>query len=279
MGINLANSAWHLCLIFLCIVSLFGDTHLAAGHDEAEPHILPQPLNHDRGGNPRAASAPSSNSITAILMVAALSWALLEYAQLALMLITDTEAVQMCYEQHCSVADMNERMAADMPVSPHKAVGMRRDSISANLLATPSELSDAEYEAKFERGHDRNVGTERHSPTSSICGCKEEDFLVALEDDVRKPCMVISAVHPHPPIERLSEHLVKVKHTSAADTVEMDRAQTEPIKLSGVAEPLMEIKREAGGLNSGPSSERAEMLHHFKDELVPAAEASPMDVL
>lgn len=167
-------------------------------------------------------SAPSASYWPiSLLLFAALAWAVSEYVQFVLLLITDEEAVTVCYQQRCSAANMlthrgvkKESDTADesrlfQPPKPRERVPS--DYISTNMIRTPSQLSD-ESDEKHKHYTDGDRGTPE---MRSMCTCDEEDYLVAMEDDVRKPgaCLV------HKP----------VKHTEGTVKEEKEGDETTPL--------------------------------------------------
>ncbi|SJX64448.1 uncharacterized protein SRS1_17600 [Sporisorium reilianum f. sp. reilianum] len=195
-------------------------------------------------------------------MAVALIRALLEYAQLVLVLITDPEAVQICYAQHCPVSHMKDERVRDALVSTGRGARertapepARNDPISTNMLATPSQRSESDA---GEAGHHQHRHREEcTAPAHSICACPEEDFLVACEDDVRKPC------------------IVKPEPQSAQTLPSHAERRIDPVE--SFSKPADEIKAVAA--STAPLVKKVDVQHHWKDELLPAAEATPMDIL
>ncbi|GAC99904.1 hypothetical protein PHSY_007507 [Pseudozyma hubeiensis SY62] len=205
-----------------------------------------------------SASPRPSNLLVAIAIMFALSWAMLEYARLVLMLITYPEAVRSCYEQCCSVTHIKERpalcyddQARNAEQADHHSYHLvPNDSISTNIPVTPPQLSDDLDRVKLESVH------EGITTAPSICVCTEEDYLVAMEDDVRKPSCI--ATHE---LDQAQQH-------TAAGTESRKRFPTTPV---GDIQPLVE--------RSGDEVGKAEMEHHFKNDLPLAADRTTMDVL
>lgn len=255
MTITAGVLAWRASLVALCSATLI---HRVRAQDDAEPHDTIQISNWHTTDCPR-----TSSRIVAILMALALTWALFEYVQLAWMLITDTEAVHICYEQHCSVAQMKEEQTRDQLMSRQRAAGEAahairdiaathhsttwKDPISTNMLVTPSQLSDDNDVESVDTHRSQHDPHESTSAETSICACQEEDYLVALEDDVRRPC-----------IEAIASH---------------------PMKAESAMKPSERTKEEARGPAEDITHQQEEALHHFKDELLPAAETTPIDCL
>ncbi len=172
-----------------------------------------------RPSNDKRATTASTNWPMALLMAYALSRALLEYARFVLLLLSNEDAVQACYQQQCSADQMMKRELSrdqkqkgdvseaveynpkpqdEHPTDEHetKCQGSHAqykelqpsDHISTNILRTPSQLStDSELKKGKHAGNGEQSSSATMPEAGSICGCEEEDFLVAREDDICKP--------------------------------------------------------------------------------------------
>ncbi|SPO27913.1 uncharacterized protein UTRI_05056 [Ustilago trichophora] len=217
-------------------------------------------------------------------MAIALTWALLEYAQLVLLLITDEEAVRICYEQNYTAAQMKDegerarmkqkyRSHDDRETIPElrierKEDRVKSDQISTNIPVTPSQLSD-DSEAEETKSKCRGPAhIESSSPDKPICGCEEEDYLVAMEDDVRRPC------HTEPKNPATERPLPTLTHLG--EKHESDAVQRSPFKQTSVTVP-----KKAGASSATPDTAHGmeEAEHHFKDDLLAAADETLMDAL
>lgn len=242
MNVEQSVHAWPVGLANLAIAFLI---RTVGAQNDYEPHHTEAALSI----MPRACTESSSGFIGP-LMALALIWAVLEYVQLAWMLIIDPDAVLLCYEQCCPVARLKEQGVREHLMSQRRVAEkltgpVRKDSISTNMLATPSQLSDDDHSEEMHGSQqDPHDGA---SAATSICACKEEDYLVAMEDDIRKPC--IAAVGNH------------------------------PIGAGKSTMPSSQTKAEAAKPHDHTAHQQQEALHHFKDELLPAAESSPIDIL
>ncbi|CDU24901.1 uncharacterized protein SPSC_04734 [Sporisorium scitamineum] len=193
-------------------------------------------------------------------MAIALIRALLEYAQLVLMLLTDPDAVELCYAQHCPVRQMKDELdrlvlaEGEKQREPPAPEPMSKDHISTNMLVTPSQRSESDPDP--ERDQQRQC-----DPPRSICACGEEDYLVTMEDDVRKPCIV--KPEPNPGDHATKE--VKAIPSKAESVIDPAEAFSKPAhEITAVAAPISDVQKEGD-------------RHQWKDELLPAAEATPMD--
>uniref|UniRef100_V5EUF9 Uncharacterized protein n=2 Tax=Kalmanozyma brasiliensis (strain GHG001) TaxID=1365824 RepID=V5EUF9_KALBG len=116
------------------------------------------------------------------------------------------------------------------------------------MLVTPPQLSDDDNDGESDDTHrSQHDVHESTSAETSICACQEEDYLVALEDDVRKPCVAASACHP--------------------------------IKAESAIKPSDQAKEKARASAEDITRQQEGALRHFKDELVPAAETTLSDCL
>lgn len=226
----------------------------------------------------------SSGGPVVVLMAYALTRALLEYARLALLLLCDEGAVQACYQQRCSAAQMTKKKRQDQTLQGKSGpmttpegeietnegstgkpdMPVQSDHVSTNILLTPSLLpSDDQPTLKQALCGEYD--------DLSICGCQEEDFLVAMEDDVRKPGATPALTQPAKPD-------TKGRQQTAVDP-SMRQKQQPGHQTDDLEEPS---KRPAKA--SQPTDERAEARaqeeaeHHFRDDLLPAEEATSMDV-
>ncbi|KAJ1024791.1 hypothetical protein NDA16_002831 [Ustilago loliicola] len=255
---------------------------------------------------PKCTSAATSNWPISILMLTALSWALLEYAHFVLLLVTDEEAVTTCYQQRCSAAQMltdrtvkgekvHEVKKEEEPsderelLKPPKAYErVPSDHISTNMIRTPSQLSDGSDEKHQHHGHEER-GTPDFRP---ICSCEEEDYLVAMEDDVRKP----GACAAHKPAEHVGRRVKQEKPSDeTADGAKEDHGEDSAIKSAGADVPTdveaasaslqepsktkTEGQKGASGASDDPphEEEAVKAEQHFKEDLLPAAESTPID--
>lgn len=280
-----------LFLILPSVLLAFAFT-LTHAHD-SEPLISGEPAVKQR-----APAAASSNWPFSMLMLAALTWALLEYAQFVLLLMTDEDAVISCYQQRCSAAQMltgqivkgeeahelKKEPAEGELLQPPKTYGrLPSDHVSTNIIRTPSQLSDESDEK-----HHYHTRGERGTPEIlSICTCEEEDYLVAIEDDVRKPdpCAV------HKPVRR-QEGRVKVEKEGGEDAthlkasqgavkVQEDHGEGSAVKS---ASPEMPMKTNEAGESDAAADhkarhEQAKEEHHLKQDLLPAVDSTPIDAL
>lgn len=238
--------AWQVGLAHLASASLI---RTVGAQNDDEPNDAEAALSIEH-----KACHESSSGFVVLLMALALIWALLEYVQLAWMLTIDPEAVLLCYQHHCPVARLKEQgvrdhlmsqrrvacRVAEQPIGP-----VRKDSISTNMLATPSQLSDDVDGDSLETHGSQHDPHDIASAATSICACKEDDYLVALEDDIRKPCIAVGGNHP--------------------------------VGAGKTTLPSTQTKAEASKPDDDTAHQQEEALHHFRDELLPAAESSPID--
>ncbi|SPO28900.1 uncharacterized protein UTRI_05056_B [Ustilago trichophora] len=216
-------------------------------------------------------------------MAIALTWALLEYAQLVLLLITDQEAVRICYQQNYSVAQMKDQAERARVKEKHRSHHDRQtipelrteskervksDQISTHIPVTPSQLSDDSDTEETKSKCHGPAHMESSLPDKPICGCEEEDYLVAMEDDVRRPCHT----EPMNPATKRPAPIL----THSEEKHESDHGQGSPLKQASVAEPK---KTGASSATRNTAHEKEEAEHHFKDDLLPAADETLMDAL
>ncbi|SNX86250.1 uncharacterized protein MEPE_04959 [Melanopsichium pennsylvanicum] len=277
--------ASHFGLIPLVVIWIAYATHSIRAHD-AESWIYEDLTAH------RSASPTTSPSWpTSVLMAIALTRALIEYFQLLHLLITDEDAVRYCYQQRCSASQRKRQGSRDqMEQGESKSTrvtsvpfdqGLRviKDDISTNILATPSQLSvasDTEDVKPKHRGETHGVNIP-YDPVS-ICGCKEQDYLVAMEDDVCRPCGGLKRVEHYEYLEMPTAKAADTFETKPlTENPEIEKGKDSPVEEADVASPK---RKEAA-----PSDYSAEIVHrreeekrhHFEDELLPAAEETIMD--
>lgn len=275
------------------------------GSGESETWSMRSILSYER---PRKYSASWEVDL---LMIMALAWALFEYAQLVLMMLYDQEAVHICYQEHCSVAEVRRngardqtkdvispsaaskdgndplrehQLGEDIPCAPVKRE--KRDSISINLLSTPSQHSDdSDADTTDSKFWEKTHGFDVASEPRPICTCKEEDYLVAMEDDVRKPCGHHSKIEP---IETGSKGAAEPSElstmTKSNEELLVGREQASPVKMTKTT-ALMEgapVKEEEEAKHSDESEQPGldaleESVHHFRGELKTVSDVSSMD--
>lgn len=234
----------------------------------------------------------------AVTMAIALIWALIEYARLFLLLITDEEAVRFCYQRRCSAADIIEQ---GVPIQTQQAKGSRSDDeiqkksgfpedpirpqervksdqISTNMPISPANLSD-DSDAEETKAKCRGpVLPESISRATRICGCEEEDYLVAMEDDVRRPCGAPTNV-VRPGHADMQPAPTAVVPSNSSSNVKEEAKQGCQHKAASIPVPSSASGAGAFGATHLTAHERDEAEHHFKDELLPSAEETLMDAL
>lgn len=323
--------ARHLCLVAWVGTLLAFDSFFISAQ-ETEPFTHTQsPVHH----SVRAHTTPGWPLAT--LMAIALTWALLEVAQLVLLLITDQDAVRLCYQQHFSAAQIKDprfrsqmklagittrrgensgEKSADTEQQAHKgaeaqargntsgqpcvACGqsssaiaqdelfsppraekvieqtqpVHRDDISTNIAITPEQLSD---DSDVNEAKPKCRGTshaENTSADTSICACAEEDYLVALEDDHRRPCSVAKSFEPSETSPPRSP-----KAAVAHKDGKMERGRDTELHAAIPADASVAAKSGASAPRLETVQKEEEAEHHFQHELLPSAEETLMDVL
>ncbi len=128
--------------------------------------------------------------------------------------------------------------------SRRTAIGpVRKDSISTNMLATPSQLSDDVDGDSLETHGSQHDPHDIASAATSICACKEDDYLVLWRTTSGSPVSLW------------------------AEITQLEQAKA--------TLPSTQTKAEASSRTTIPLISRKRRCTHFRDELLPAAESSP----
>lgn len=224
-------------------------------------------------------SITSSSWPLNIVMAMALTYALLEYAQLFLLLIGDQEAARACFQQRCPAALImkDERSREQLRCSAANTLslaetqqGVESDHISTNILSTTPRVSEEKASGTIRYGPNH---TESQTEDLSICGCEEEDYLVALEDDVRRPCGA-STHHEINALRSLNE-----ERAPAAMPSHVAQSEHSSTKVASPGQASAGTKASAAHTSDETAHAHGEVQHRFQHDLLPAAEENLMDAL
>lgn len=239
-----------------------------------------------------------------LLLWIAQAYALSEYARLVLLLLRDPHGAQLCYRQRISATEqrsmledsevlreMSHAMDTDDELessilfdsslesavavsTPEMKTAVQRDDISTNMLLTPScqSCDDSEMEAAKPAGcgHENQPGGEGSPVPFSLCACEEDDLLVTVEDDIRKP----DAAGTCPSSARLAHHSTHVEETVAhTDGDREDADHGDETSDASMHEPF--------SANDGAKLAHAhlEEEQRYREQLLSAADESSMDIL
>lgn len=177
---------------------------------------------------PARASPPTWH--TALLMIFVLTRALFEYARLVLLLLCHQEAARTCYQKKCSPIQMLTELEQANAKQGHRGgfeeedevgssraseVPLQSDHISTNILLPTPQLEASTLITPLQRSRSGDCDTR------SICGCEEEDYAVALEDDIRKPG---ATPHPIRPLEPDAKYHGEFSKVEVVEPVQESRA-------------------------------------------------------
>lgn len=158
--------------------------------------------------------------------------------------------------------------------TPEMNTAVQRDDISTNMLLTPSCQSsdDSEMEAAKPAGcgRENQPGGEGSPIPPSLCACEEDDLLVAVEDDVRKP----DAAGTCPSFARLAHHSAHVEGSVApTDGDREDADHGEETTDASMHEPF------SANEGANPAHEHLEEEQRYREQILSAADESSMDIL